>query len=536
MGAYAREELVMGNLLREKAKSNKGKPFIGYNDEHLTYDEFNEMVNRSAQGLMSQGVQRGDKVALMLHNSPDFLSLIFALAKLGAVGVPVNTAYKGDLLEHIVTSSDSSMMVVEEEWLPRVAQVETGLAQLQKVVVRANGTSAAPPKGLSKETLNFRTLTDHPATEPDIHVHHGELQALMYTSGTTGPSKGVMVAQAHGPTAALVFIDCVALTSYDVIFSPMPLFHGIGFWQGVLGTMMADASIVISDRFSASAWWNSINKHKATVGLSIFSAVPILMSQEPSENDKSHTMTRFYLGQSSMDQAMYDRFGVHTVEIYGSTEVGICTGTPYGERRPGSCGRAWDAFYEVAILDELDRELPPGEAGEFCIRSKVPYSLTSGYYNFDGATLEAFRNLWFHSGDRGYTDKDGYFYFIDRTKDALRRRGENVSSFEVERVINAHPAVLESAIIAVPSELAEDEIKACVVLQPGASLSPEELLAHCEERMAYFMVPRHVEFIKALPKTPTEKVEKYKLRQEGDRGITPNTWDREKAGYKVKRT
>lgn len=533
MKQYRRDELVWGNLTQEQARSHKGKTFLQFKDFELTFDEFEELTNRAANGFAAQGITRGDKVAIMLPNSPEILYSIFGLSKLGAVAVPINTAYKGDLLEHTLKSSDASMCVVEEEWLDRLALVEAHLPKLQRVIARS--PSAARPTGVKKPTLNFRILLDAPSHVPDVHVHYGEPQALMYTSGTTGPSKGVEVAQAHGPTTSLGFILATGLTENDVLLDPMPLFHGIGLWQGVMSTLLVGGRIAITERFSASQWWELVRKYKATVGIGIFSVVPILLSQPPSSRDKEHTLRAFYLGPSSLDQTLHERFGVRSIEIYGMTEVGICTASPYGQLRPGSCGKAIDDTYEVKIFDEFDREMPAGQPGEFCIRPKVPFAVTTGYYNFDAATVKAYRNMWFHSGDRGYMDKDGFFYFIDRQKDALRRRGENVSSFEVERVINAHPAVLESAIIAVPAELGEDEIKACVVLHPGAHLDAAELLDFCQPRMPHFMVPRFVEFMPSLPKTPTEKVEKHKLRQEGKQGITPQTWDRERVGYRVKR-
>jgi len=532
---YAPEDFVFGDLIEKKAKSNKGKPFLEFDGLDLTYDQFNEMANRTANGFASQGVKRGDKVGLMLSNSPEFLYALFGLAKLGAVSVPINTAYKGDLLEHILKSSDSSALVVEEDWLERVALVEGKLPSLAKVFVRTPNGGPGVPNGLEKPTENFRSLLDSPAKKPDVNVHYSEIQALMYTSGTTGPSKGVQVTQFHGPNTAMGFIRYIELTTDDLIFSPMPLFHGIGLWQGVVGPLLVDGKVVISDRFSASGWWDSIKKHKATIGMSIFSAVPILLAKPPSPEDKNHTMRAFYLGPSKMDEALNERFGVRSVEIYGSTEVGICTGAPYGQIPPGSCGLPREDTYEVKIFDEFDREVSPGEPGEICVRPIVPFSVFTGYYNFAEATVAAWRNLWFHTGDQAYRDKDGYIYFIDRVKDSMRRRGENISSFEVERGINSHPAVLESAAVAVASEIGEDEVKIVVVLQDGAHLEPEELLDHAQERMAYFMVPRFVEFVPALPKTPTEKVEKYKLRLEGNHGITPNTWDRDEAGYKVKR-
>lgn len=537
MRIYKREELTLGNLAATQAKAHASKTFLQTKDAEITFGQFDELVNRTANGFARQGVKRGDHVSLMLPNSLEILYSIFGLAKLGAVAVPVNTAYKGDLLEHILKSSDSSMLVVEDEWVERVAFVENHLPGLKQVFVRTtNGSATTKPTGLEKPMANFKTLLDSPHAAPDVTVLHSEPQSLMYTSGTTGPSKGVEISQAHAPTTGLAFAQFMGFEEKDSIYSPMPLFHLIGFGQGVCGSLMNGSRIVISERFSASGWWNDIRKYNVSIGMGIFAMVPILMNQPPSPDDKKHPMRAFYLGPSALDKAMQERFGVRCVEIYGSSETGIpIMPGSYNESRPGACGRVRDDYYEVKIFDEFDRELPPGEPGEIVVRPKVPFGLFLGYYNFDSATVKAWRNLWFHTGDRAYKDKDGWFFFVDRVKDAVRRRGENVSSFEVERVLNAHPAVMETAIIAVPSEISEDEIKACVVLKPGAHVSPEELLDFCQPRMAHFMVPRFIEFMSALPKTPTDKVEKYKLRAEGNKGITPQTWDREKVGYKVKR-
>lgn len=213
------------------------------------------------------------------------------------------------------------------------------------------------------------------------------------------------------------------------------------------------------------------------------------------------------------------------------TEIGIPIHVRVNDRRKGSCGKPMD-IYEMKLFDDHDSEVPPGEIGEIVFRPREPFIMMSDYYNMPEKTLEAFRNLWFHTGDLARRDEDGYFYFVDRKKDALRRRGENISSFEVERAINTHPDVLESAAVAVPSEVGEDEVKICVVLKPDVTLLPEELIAYCEDRMPYFAVPRFVEFMESLPKTPTERVQKYLLKQAG---VTPNTWDREQAGYQLKR-
>jgi crotonobetaine/carnitine-CoA ligase len=239
-------------------------------------------------------------------------------------------------------------------------------------------------------------------------------------------------------------------------------------------------------------------------------------------------METFYMGKSSLDEALRERFGVRSVETYTSTEAGIATGSPYGEWRTGSCGQAHHERFHVAVVDEHDREVGPGEPGELVLRPKQPFVLTTGYYGDWEATTRCFRNMWFHTGDRVWRDDDGYYYFLDRMKDAIRRRGENISAFDLECEINLHPAVLECAAIGVPSELEDEDIKVSVVVRPGADpLDPAELVAFCEERLPRSMVPRYVEFVGALPRTPTDKVAKYRLRAQGDHGLTPATWDRE---------
>ena len=535
MRQYTNEEMVLGDLLQEKSRNYPNRVFVRFHDTELTFYEFNEMVNRAAHGLTSLGVSKGDKVAIMLPNCPEFLYTTFAIAKLGAIEVPINTAYKGDLLEHIINSSDSTYLVVEDEWVDRVITVEPRLKKLHSVVVRAKANLKPVGYGLSKQTLDFSSLMSKSAREPNVDVSHGDLQAIMYTSGTTGASKGVMVSHAHAMTCGLDWLKYTNFQRDEILYCPLPLFLGVGLWCGVMAALLSESCICIVDRFSASSFWPDIRRFKANVSLGIFSMIPILLNQPSGPDDKNHTLRAFYLGQSAMDQPLNERFGVRSVEIYGSTELGIGTGSPYGEWRPGSCGQVNTDSYDVRVVDEFDRELPPGQPGELVVRPVKPFVMTTGYYNFAEATSSAFRNLWFHTGDRAYRDEDGYFFFVDRVKDAMRRRGENISSFEVERGVNAHPAVLESAAIAVPSELGEDDVKVCVVLHTNENLAPEELLAFCEERMAYFMVPRYLEFIDALPKTPTEKIEKYKLRTAGQNGITAGTWDREKAGYKIKR-
>jgi crotonobetaine/carnitine-CoA ligase len=270
--------------------------------------------------------------------------------------------------------------------------------------------------------------------------------------------------------------------------------------------------------------------------MSVFAMIPILLSKPATPQDKDHPLKTFYMGKSVLDAPLLDRFGVHSAETYTSTEAGIVTGSPYGEWRLGSCGTANDRRFEVGVVDEQDRLLGPGEPGELVVRPRQPFVITTGYYGAPEATAEAFRNLWYHTGDRGYRDEDGYYFFLDRMKDAIRRRGENISAFDIECEVNLHADIVECAATGVPSELEDEDVKLTVVLRPGTTLEPDELVAYCEDRLPKFMVPRYVEFVDALPRTPTDKVAKYRLKERGNHGLTESTWDRDADDHGAERT
>jgi carnitine-CoA ligase len=520
------EGFVLGDVLRTQAKAHRNDAFLKFYEGDVSYGEVDEMADRVAQGLIACGVQRDDHVAVMLPNCAEFVHLMFALARLGVVAVPVNTAHKGELLRHVLTSSDATVLVVDADYLDRLAPLANKLPGLRRVVVRRGpGDVGGGPQPLATPTLSWSNLLDHGADAPraDVGFHH--MQAIMYTSGTTGPSKGAMCSHALALTCAydsLNYLDRWGKTTY----CPLPLFHAAGMWDGVLSALLSGAAIAIVDRFHASKFWDDVRYFGAQVAMSVFSMIPILLNRPPDPRDRDHPLETFYMGKSGLDEPLRERFGVRSVETYTSTEVGIATGSPYGEWKIGSCGTAHDERFEVAVVDERDREVGPGEPGELVVRPKQPFTITTGYYGAPEATAHCFRNLWFHTGDRVWRDEDGYFYFLDRMKDSIRRRGENISAFDLECEVNLHPAVLECAAIGVPSELEDEDVKLAVVLRPGAGLDPEELIAFCEQNLPRYMVPRYVEFRDALPRTPTDKVAKYRLRAEGDHGITEGTWDR----------
>ncbi|XVQ09950.1 AMP-binding protein [Spirillospora sp. CA-255316] len=523
------ESFVLGDVLRSQARAHRADPFLKFRDGEITYGEVDSAADRMAHGLAALGVARGHHVGVMLPNCADFVPLIFALARLGAVAVPINIAYKGELLRHVLASSGSRWLIADAPYAERIPEVAARLPDLGLVIVRDGTAAGVPLQALGKPAVDMSVLSAsaNGTGEVAAGVAFSDLQAIMYTSGTTGPSKGAMVPHALALACAydsLDFLDRWGKT----IYCPLPLFHAAALWDGMLSALLGGGSIAIVERFSASRFWDDVRRFDAQVTMSVFSMIPILLGRPPSPDDRDHPMETFYMGKSSLDEALRERFGVRSVETYTSTEAGIATGSPYGEWRTGSCGQAHDERFQVAVVDEHDREVGPGEPGELVLRPKQPFVLTTGYYGDWEATTRCFRNMWFHTGDRVWRDDDGYYYFLDRMKDAIRRRGENISAFDLECEINLHPAVLECAAIGVPSELEDEDIKVSVVVRPGTDpLDPAELVAFCEERLPRSMVPRYVEFVDALPRTPTDKVAKYRLRAEGDHGLTPGTWDRE---------
>jgi crotonobetaine/carnitine-CoA ligase len=523
---------VLGELIEDRAKRNEHKIFLRFKDRNISYGEMNRFSNRCANAFQELGIVKGDKVSIMLPNCPEFLYLWFGLAKCGAVEVPVNTSYKGEFLRHIVDQSDSRILVIAHEFLDRLKLLEDVLNKLEKVIV-LGGPQDQEAGGFKIPIISFDDFFNSSEAPVDVVVHPSDPISIIYTSGTTGRSKGALGSHNFWIVCTQKMLEYRDGRREDIYFTFLPLYHFNAQVLTTLTVLVAEAEMVLLDRFSASRFWDEIRHYGATQFNYLGAVIPILAKQPERDNDADNP-ARIALGAGcppSIMEEVEQRFGIKCLEGFGMTEIGIPIHVEVNDRRHGSCGKPMD-IYEVQLFDDDDKEVPDGEIGEIVFRPRVPFVMMSEYYNMPEKTWEACRNLWFHTGDLAKKDEDGYFYFVDRKKDALRRRGENISSFEVERSINTHPKVLESAAVAVESELAEDEVKICVVLKPGETLTPEELIRYANERMPYFAVPRFVEFMDGLPKTPTERVQKYLLKQAG---ITENTWDREKAGVKVSR-
>jgi crotonobetaine/carnitine-CoA ligase len=523
---------VLGELLKDRLKRNADKIFLRFKERNITYEEIDRFSNRCAHAFVNLGLAKEDKVSIMLPNCPEFIYLWFGLAKIGAVEVPVNTSYKGEFLRHIVDQSDSKILVIAYEFLDRLKLIEDELKKVQKIVVWGD-LQKQEADGFEIPMMRFDDFFNSSDAPVEVVVYPWDPISIIYTSGTTGLSKGALGPHKFYIVCAEKMLEYREGGKEDIFYTFMPLYHFNAQVLTTITTLIAEAQMVLVERFSASRFWDEVRHYGATQFNYLGGVIPILAKQPPKPNDLENPI-RIALGAGCPPPVMEEaekRFGMKCLEGFGMTEIGIPIHVRVNDRRPGSCGKPMD-IYEIKLFNDQDNEVPVGEVGEIVFRPREPFIMMLEYYNMPVKTLEAFRNLWFHTGDLARKDADGYFYFVDRKKDALRRRGENISSFEVERAVNSHPSVLESAAVAVPSEVGEDEVKICVVLKPGATLPPEELIRHCNDRMPYFAVPRFVEFMESLPKTPTDRVEKYKLKQAG---VTGNTWDREKAGVQVTR-
>ena len=501
-------EMVISRLLEQRAAVSPERPFVVYGHEAWTYGAVEGSASSIAGALAGLGVERGTRIGLFLPNCPEFVNTYFALGKLGATAIPVNTAYRGYMLEYLLNDTACRILVVAAALLDRVRDALPKLETLETVIVVGDGAEAVELPRLTR--LSLAADLDGSPTATDPQVTQNDVNCVVYTSGTTGPSKGVPITNAHGVAKAIEVIRICEIGESDVIYAPLPLFHSFALLRGVVAALVVGGSCALRERFSASGYWADVRELGATVGFCVFSIPQILKKAPPQADDRDHPLRCLY--NARHDPEFEARFGVRLIEAYGLTEAGVAMySRPDDPPRPGSCGRVSEDW-EVQLVDDDDVPVPTGEVGEIVIRPRYPGLITPGYLNRPEATAEAFRNLWFHTGDLATVDEDGYYYFRDRKKDAIRRRGENVSSWEVEQAILEHPAVAEVAAVPYPSPLGEDDVRVVLSLRQGASVTAEELLDHCAVRMPDFMVPRYLEFLDELPHTPTGRVEKYLLR------------------------
>ncbi|MGH9900427.1 MAG: ATP-dependent acyl-CoA ligase [Pyrinomonadaceae bacterium] len=535
---HAVRDRLLGRLLEDRAARYGDRRFLDFaGARSVTYRELDETANRFANGLLALGLAKEKKLAVMLPNCPEYLYLLFGAAKIGAVTVPVNTAYKGALLAHIINNSDAEILVADRQYVETINEIAETLNGLKMLLLYSDdGADEGGPGEMSSPrwpSLDLGVLYEGSAEKPRADLSHTDTLMILYTGGTTGPSKGVVMTNHFYYFYAYLVKRSIGYAEEDVSYTCMPLFHINAQIGSVVSALYAGARVALYRRFSARTFWDEIRSSGATVFLGMGAVGNILAKNPPASSDDDNRVRLAVIVPPPDDLEGFERrFGLRVIyETFGMTEGLIVPPKLYEPRRRGCCGKPIDD-YEVRIVDDDDLALGPRQTGELVWRPREPYTMMSGYYKMPEATLEAFRNLWFHTGDLGYLDEDGFLYYVGRKKDAIRRRGENISAYEIESVVNQHPSVLESAAVAVPSELGEDDVRIVVVPRPGAEPDPEELVRYCESRMAYFMVPRYVEFRDSLPKNPSQRIEKYKLRAEG---LSESAWDRVRAGVELKR-
>ncbi|MTD52912.1 AMP-binding protein [Amycolatopsis pithecellobii] len=525
------EASVLG-ALDHWASTTPENAFIQWKNEPAqTYGEFHKRTRRLAGGLRELGVSAGDTVLVMLPNGLEIVHAWLACNALGAVEVPVNTFLRGVFLEHILEDSQASVMIVDAASLPHLASVELPKRLRTLVVV---GEEAPAVVGHASVVAYDTVLASAPIASLR-KAEFSDLSAIFYTSGTTGPAKGIMFTYGQGCVAARNYLRAAGAGHDDVFFCCMPLFHSNAQILQIGAPLMAGARISIWPEFSASQWLNQVRSVGATVS-NMLGVMTEFVHRQPVRDDDADNPLRVLQTVPAPATIVGDferRFGVTCIDGYGLTDAGMVAFRRHDEPLvPGSSGRPVDDF-EVVIADpDTDVPLPAGTVGEILIRPRVPFGFMRGYWRRPEVTVKAWRNLWFHTGDAGMIDEDGNLYFRDRMGDSIRVRGENISSSEIEAVLNAHPSVGQCAAVAVPAEVGDYDILIAVVPAPGASIDPSALLRHCEGRMPYYAVPRYVDIVPSLPMTATQKVRKVELRQ---RGMSPSTWDRLKEGYSVSR-
>jgi carnitine-CoA ligase len=514
--AFAPGERALPVMLTRQAERHGDKPLASAGETTWSYAQTAAAAARIAGTLRAAGIGAGDRVAIICSNRIELLGLLLGSGWLGAVAVPINVASRGPQLQHILTNSGARLLVMESEHAENLAMLDAGALALEAI-----WTIGQPGD------FRFGRIVPYPMPPPGEAIPPAplapsDLAMILYTSGTTGPSKGVCCPHAQYFWWGVNTAAMLGVAGDDVLCTTLPLFHTNAintFYQALL----TGACVRYEKRFSASGFFPALTQHRASVTYLLGAMVPMLLSRPESEAERAHA-TRIALAPgvpAQFHEPFTRRTGIRLIDGWGSTETNFVLGTTVARQKPGLMGPVAEGF-AARVVDDQDSEVADGVAGELIVRADEPFAFATGYFGAAEKTVEAWRNLWFHTGDRVVREADGYFRFVDRLKDAIRRRGENISSFEVEQVLLGHSAVANAAVFPVRSSLAEDEVMAAVVLQPDRALAPADLIAYCAPRLPYFAVPRYLEFMDELPMTENGKVQKYKLRE---RGVTAHTWD-----------
>ncbi|MDO8863044.1 AMP-binding protein [Haliea sp. E1-2-M8] len=526
---YNKEEnRVLGNILRHQAETTPGKDFLIDGERHITYSEAHDAACHYAAGLRQLGVQQGDRVCIFMNSCPEFVLVSFACNLLGAPWVPINTDYRGEWLQQTLVDSKPRITVTDREYLSRLA--ELGDAFMANVVIKE------PDAGFPSLTELLSTPID--SSLPAV-LQRGDVASIMWTSGTTGRSKGVMQSHNAWMRAALSAANIGGMHEGDMIYNCMPLYNSAAWVTSIFPALVTGIAVGMDSAFSASHFWERTRFYGATHIFTLGAMHMFLWNapERPDDSDnpvRSATMTPM---PHDIHRPFCQRFGIQAIQQgFGQSEIMQLISRfddGVSELFPNALGTPVDDL-EVALLDDVNRPVPVGDVGEFCVKPKAEHILFNGYFNDPDATEKAFVDGWYRTGDLGKQDGAGNYFFVDRKKDLIRYKGRSVSSVAVESIARRHPGISDVAAFGVPSvELSsEHEIMLAVVAKPNSSVSEEALARHINDNAPYFFVPQYIEIVESLPMTPTQKVRKVELRE---RGVTNTTWDARAAGFKVTR-
>ncbi|HKN07593.1 MAG TPA: AMP-binding protein [Thermoplasmata archaeon] len=520
---------TLGELIRGKARKNGDRIALRFANREISYTKLDRETDRISNGLAEAGIGSGDRVASLLFNTPEFPLTWFGSAKRGSILVPLNTGLKGEILRYELADSAPAGLVIDRRLWETYAPLRDSLRIPHEWFVSSGPEPTSVPTGVT----SFADLPSDHEVVPAPTVRASDPVSIMYTSGTTGPPKGAIIPHQKQVTTPVEIGRRSRLAPSSILFTALPLFHCNAQEMTTLTALLNDLTAAFDERFHASTFWETAAGLGATHISLLISMINVLFKQPVKPTDHSHSVrTALTAGTTRGIWADFERrFGLTIVELYGMTECGCTTlMNPPDAIRVGSVGTPL-GFVEADVVDDEDHPVPANTRGELIVRPKSPHTMFSGYLNKPEKTVEAWRNLWFHTGDYVTRDADGYYYFVDRKKDIIRRRGENLAPYDVESVLNRHPAVFEAVVVGVPSPLGEEDVKAFVQLKPGAQVAPKELFEFCVTNLPFFMVPKYLEFLEEIPKTANQKAQRFVLR--GRRGGVEH--DRDQLGVVLPR-
>lgn len=512
-------------LLEEKAAKHGDRPFLNYYGRRYTYAEMEADANRVANYLQGLGAGPGNAVAIMMKNSPRWLNVFFGAQKLGMCAVPVNIALRGNQLAHIFNHSGARYVCIDHDLLQFYDRVKDDLHTPPAIIINTNGNGTEANLSSGQLLLDKAYGPGISSGKPDITYKEGDLCMLLYTSGTTGLPKGVPTFYGRTNIRMMALINRALLDRDDVYFTCLPLFHANAILLTVTSAMNVGAQVALREKFSARRFWDEVRETKATVFNTIGGIIPILMKQPEKPDDRNHSVKHVLSAACPADmwEAFEKRFGVKLIEGYGAVDGGGIIVMNYGQAPVGSMGKPLGSKYR--IVDNDNKEVPTGQPGELIFSTGKKTNKAVEYYKDETATSSKLRDGWLYTGDMVYADRKGYLYFIGRKTESLRRRGENISAYEVEHAILQHPKIVECAAYAVPSELGEDEVMTAIVPVEGNTIDVKELREFLKDHLAKFAIPRYYRILNELPKTETQRVIKKSLEKEG---VTADTIDMER--------